>query len=102
MPGSCTQSPGALAICFSCPEARSVAENGLSASVQVRNAALGQMTGQTELIHFRGHNGQEQNLKCYEILLPIRFRCMMLAIQRKKRPEGLLIGRFISPEGNRE
>ncbi|CAE7229771.1 unnamed protein product [Symbiodinium necroappetens] len=37
---------------------QSVAENGLSASVQVRNAALGQMTGQTELIHFRGHNGQ--------------------------------------------
>ena len=62
---------------------------------QVRNAALGQMTGQTELIHFRGHNGQEQNVKIYAI-------CMMLTILCKMRTDGLLIGRFMSPEGNRE
>ena len=44
----------ALSLCM-----RSVAENGLSSSVHVRNAALGETTGQTELIHFRGHNGQD-------------------------------------------
>ncbi|CAE7767030.1 unnamed protein product [Symbiodinium pilosum] len=43
---------------------RSVVENGLSAYVNVRNAALGQMSGQTELIHFRGHNGQEHFWAC--------------------------------------
>ena len=38
---------------------RSVLENGLSSHVSVRNAALGQSSGaMTELIHFRGHNGQ--------------------------------------------
>ncbi|CAJ1374738.1 unnamed protein product [Effrenium voratum] len=38
---------------------QSVSENGLSAYVAVRNAALGETSGAfTELIHFRGHNGQ--------------------------------------------
>ncbi|CAJ1358273.1 unnamed protein product [Effrenium voratum] len=38
---------------------QSVSENGLSAHVAVRNAALGETSGAfTELIHFRGHNGQ--------------------------------------------
>lgn len=38
---------------------QSVLENGLSSHVSVRNAALGQSSGaMTELIHFRGHNGQ--------------------------------------------
>lgn len=37
---------------------QSVLENGLSSYVSVKNAALGQSGGQTEMIHFRGHNGQ--------------------------------------------
>eukprot|EP00434_Breviolum_minutum_P027782 symbB.v1.2.024570.t1/scaffold2273.1/size83577/1 len=38
---------------------QSVLENGLASHVSVQNAALGQSSGtMTELIHFRGHNGQ--------------------------------------------